>query len=378
MKVLILIGRYLPGYKAGGPVQTIKNLTDRLGEEYEFYILTVDRDLGDNKAYEDIQYGQWNQVGKAKVWYVKPRGFTVTVIQRLAVNMGLIYVCGCFNDYARNVMRLKRRGKLNVPVVIAPMGLFSPGALQIKSRKKKIYLVSCKLLGWFKHVVWSVTGKQEEEEVRRNIGKNVVCFLAQDIPRRIENRPEPIRKNSGELKIVFLSRISPEKNLKYAIEIIKQLKGKVCFDIYGMLEDKDYYTACMKAAETLPSNVSCVYKGQVRPDEVLETFSRYHVFLFPTRGENYGHVIYEAMAGGCIPVISNRTPWQELEDRQIGRVVPLEKMEEFVECLQQLTDVEQLEYNQWQKRVVEYAWEYGKHTDCQGYKDIFALSMSAE
>lgn len=34
-KVLILMGRYLPGYKDGGPVRTIKNLTDILGNEYD-------------------------------------------------------------------------------------------------------------------------------------------------------------------------------------------------------------------------------------------------------------------------------------------------------------------------------------------------------
>ena len=376
--ILILIGGYLPGYKVGGPVQTIKNLTDCLGEEYEFYILTADRDLGDNKAYDNIRYDQWNQVGRAKVWYVKPGGFTVAAIRKIAENIGLIYVCGCFNDYARSVMQLKRRGKLKMPVVIAPMGLFSAGALQIKGRKKKLYLMGCKLLAWFKDVVWSVTGEQEELEVKKVIGKDAVCFRAQDIPRHMEKRPEPIRKDNGKLDVIFLSRISPKKNLKYAIDILSQLKGEICFDIYGMPEDEDYYAACMKAVETFPPNVHCVYKGQVRPDEVLETFSRYHVFLFPTRGENYGHVIYEAMAGGCIPVISDRTPWQDLEDRQIGGVVSLEHMKEFVKALQELVDMGQSEYDERRKRVTDYAWEYGEHIDCQGYREIFALGVTAE
>lgn len=374
-RILILIGGYLPGYKVGGPVQTIKNLTDRLGEEYEFYILTADRDLGDNKAYDNIQYDHWNQVGRAKVWYVKPGEFTTDIIQRLSENMGLIYVCGCFNDYARNVMRLKRRGKLRMPVVIAPMGLFSPGALQIKSTKKKIYLLGCKLLGWFKCVVWSVTTEREAREVKQVIGKDAICIQAHDIPKYMEKRPEPVKKDSGKLNIVFLSRISPKKNLKFAIEVLRQLKGEICFDIYGTQENNDYYIACMKAAETLPTNVRCIYKGQVRPDEVLETFSGYHVFLLPTKGENYGHVIYEAMVGGCIPVISDRTPWQELEDRQIGRVIPLEHMEEFTEALQRLVDMGQSEYDDRRRRVADYAWEYGHHIDCQGYRDIFALSV---
>ena len=37
--ILIIMGRYLPGYKDGGPVRSIKNLTDFLGKEYNFKIL---------------------------------------------------------------------------------------------------------------------------------------------------------------------------------------------------------------------------------------------------------------------------------------------------------------------------------------------------
>jgi len=47
--ILIIMGRYLPGYKDGGPVRSIKNLTDFLGREYNFKILTCDRDHGDTE-----------------------------------------------------------------------------------------------------------------------------------------------------------------------------------------------------------------------------------------------------------------------------------------------------------------------------------------
>ena len=29
--------------------------------------------------------------------------------------------------------------------------------------------------------------------------------------------------------------------------------------------------------------------------------------------KNYGHVIFEALAGGCIPIISDQTPWNDIE-----------------------------------------------------------------
>ena len=372
-KILIVMGRYLPGYKDGGPVQSIKNLTDRMGREYDFCILATDRDHGDQSAYQNIRAGEWNQVGNARVWYVKPGGFSAQAVSAAAENADLVYVCGCFNDYARTIMRLKRSGRLQMPVVIAPMGLFSPGAFQIHYPKKKAYVTICRLLGWFKNIEWSVTGPQEQQEVHSVIGKGAVCHVARDIPKVMSRRPKPIAKEKGELRIVFLSRISPKKNLEYALEALGGLKGRIIFDIYGIREDEEYYDICRKKMHTLPDNVKCTYKGEVRPDEVLNVFSGYHVFMFPTKAENYGHVIYEAMAGGCIPVISDRNPWQVLEEKEIGAVIPLEKKERYVSVLQEMVQWEQSEYERRQRKVVDYAWEYQQNIDCSGYRKIFEL-----
>lgn len=371
--ILIVTGRYLPGYKDGGPVQSVKNLTDRLHDEYTFHILTTDRDSGDAYAYPDIQYDAWNDVENAKVWYVRPGEFTPDSVLRAAEDAGLVYVCGCFNDYARVIMRLKQSGKIDVPVVVAPMGLFSPGAFHIHYLKKKLYVALCKRLGWFKKVEWSVTGLQEQQEVQSVIGKEAICHVAQDIPKVMSRRPKPIAKEKGELRVVFLSRISPKKNLAYALEVIGGLKGRITFDIYGIREDEEYYDICRKKIHTLPDHVKCTYKGEVRPDEVLNVFSGYHVFLFPTKAENYGHVIYEAMAGGCIPVISDQNPWQVLGDEEIGYVIPLEKKERYVAVLQEMVQWEQSEYERKQRKAADYAWEYQQKIDCSGYREIFEL-----
>ena len=52
--ILTPAGYYLPGYKAGGPITTLANMVERLGEEFSFRIATRDRDLGDTKPYSGI------------------------------------------------------------------------------------------------------------------------------------------------------------------------------------------------------------------------------------------------------------------------------------------------------------------------------------
>ena len=107
--ILIIMGRYLPGYKDGGPVRSIKNLTDFLGREYNFKILTCDRDHGDTEPYPNIKVNNWNHVGNADVYYVPPKGFSQKLIVKLTKQVDLVYVCGCFNDYAINTLMQRNK-----------------------------------------------------------------------------------------------------------------------------------------------------------------------------------------------------------------------------------------------------------------------------
>lgn len=368
--VLILCGRYLPGYKDGGPLRSIKNMTDRLGEEYDFRIIAADRDHGDEEPYAGIIRNDWNQVGKAKVWYVKPGGFTAALIGEKAAEADVVYICGCFNDYARVALKLKKRGMIDSKVVVASMGLFAEGAFHIKYLKKKTYITLLKLRGYFKNIEWSASNGQEIEDIKREVGKEAICHLAEDVPRQMETIPEPTIKKDA-LKLIFLSRISREKNLEFAMKVLKNVTGKIRFDIYGPSPDKAYFEECMKLAEELPSNIKVSYKGAVEQEKVPEIFAEYQAFFHPTLGENYGHVIFEAMMGGCIPVISDRTLWGKIEQAGAGKVISLKKPELFVKALQELTEISPQECLKRQKRAAAYAVQYGRAVNCRGFREIF-------
>lgn len=344
-KILIIMGRYLPGYKDGGPVRSIKNLTDRLGDEYDFHILTVDRDHGGTQSYAitypelNLQIRDWNTVGKAKVFYVEPGGFDDQTVKKCAENMDMIYMCGCFNDYARTTLRLKKNSEIRCKVVIAAMGLFSPGAFRIKYPKKKSYTMLLRWLGYFKDVEWSATDEKEAADIRRQIGKNAICHLAEDLPRKPEKIIHETITDTGSLRLVFLSRISKKKNLLLCAKILQGItEGNIIFDIYGNKEDMEYWKECEQELQKLPDNIKWSYKGVADAERVISIFAKYDVFLFPTMAENYGHVIFEAMAGGCIPVISDRTPWNGEKAKGVLSCIKLddtaESRQEFIQELQ--------------------------------------------
>lgn len=372
-KILIIMGRYLPGYKDGGPVRSIKNLTDYLGNEYDFYILTCDRDHGDKEQYKNIKVNEWNKIGNALVYYVRPGQFNRKLIVKLSNESDLVYLCGCFNDYAINTLVANRLNQIKVPVVIAAMGLFSPNAFKIKYVKKKIFVTVFNCLGMFKKVYWSVTSLIEANDIKRQIKvKKEAFYVAEDLPRLVSCDEISKKKEKNNLEIVWISRIAEKKNLLGAIKILEQIKSDVVFDIYGPIHEKKYWDKCLGLLNKLPANIKYHYCGILESENVVKTLKKYHVFLFPTLGENYGHVIQEALSAGCPCILSDQTPWKDLEEKKAGFVLPLHEISKFVDAIEYYAKMDEKNFNS----CVFYAHDYAlKNSNNKknntGYRKIF-------
>lgn len=370
--ILIIMGRYLPGYKDGGPVRSIKNLVDFLGEEYNFMILTCDRDHGDNNPYSNIKVNSWNKVGNAKVYYVPPKGFTFSVINRLAKQSDLLYVCGCFSDYAINTLVLKRLGLISPPVVVASMGLFSPMGFKLKYKKKKFFTTMFNITGMFKNIYWSATSSMEIKEINQQVKIFNNYFIAEDLPRKVRNVPVLKNKETKKLKVVWISRIAPNKNLIGTIQILQRVKSDIDFTIYGPIQAEKYWDECQYELKKLPQNVTWNYAGDIESEEVIDTLKNYHLFLFPTLGENYGHVIHEALSAGCVVALSDQTPWQDLEKFGVGHVYPLDSIEKFVCVVERYAAMSNKDFQIVADKALAYAIENSNEkVKYTGYRTIF-------
>ena len=368
-KILILMGRYLPGHKDGGPLRTIINLTDALGDEYKFYIACYDRDHGDTKPYPNIRYGKWERVGKTKVTYIRQKGFTFNIIKKLVKDKDSIYLTSFYDEYGYKTLLLKRLGIIKQPVALASMGVFSKGALAQKALKKKVFISLCKLMGLFKNITWSVTSEFEANDVKREISDTAKYIIAEDLPRT--NVPGYKKKN-GVFSVAFLSRISPKKNLMYAISVLNEVNSSIQFNIYGPDEDKPYWEKCKMALNQLPDNIQWKYHGDVESSRVQEKFAENDVFLFPTLGENYGHVIFEALSVGCIPIISDQTPWESIEKYNAGYIIPLDKKERFSKLIDRISALPHSERIEKAEMCVQLAQKsVEKNRKETGYRLIF-------
>jgi len=361
MKILTSVGYYLPGYKAGGPIRTLANMVDKLGDDFQFKIVTADRDFDDIKPYPDIKLDGWNRVGKADVFYMSPNRRSLSNFKRLlcSTEYDILYLNSFFSPhFTIKPLLLRRLGLIpDRSLVIAPRGEFSPGALGLKSLKKRVYIAVAKALGLYKWAVWQASSEHEEADIRQWFGNNARVIIAPNLPPVINAADEPKAvkgKTKGCLKIIFLSRISRKKNLDGALKMLNGLNGDVQFNIYGPMEDKTYWAECQKIISSLSENIEVKYCGSIAHDKVGAVMREHDLFFFPTLGENFGHVILEALCAGCPILISDQTPWRGLEKKGVGWDLSLSKLEMFQKVLQRCVDMSNDEYVKWSEKAQEY------------------------
>ena len=345
-RILALVSYYVPGFKAGGPVTTIRNMTACLASDFEFLVLTRDRDAGDTQPYCGVPTDSWTPVPNASVLYASPGNQNVRQLARLINETphDLLYLNSFFDPvFALRPLVARRLGWLvDRPVVVAPRGEFSAGAIGLKRWKKVPSVAAARASGMCEGLVWHASGEGEAADIRRVMGTIASCVMvAPDLPSAAVGTGGPVSAFPGagtSLRVVFVSRIDRKKNLDYALRVLSKVSVRAEFDIYGPIWDRDYWQECRGLIERLPGHICARYRGALRPEDVPAAVAGYDLMLFPTRGENFGHVIIEALSCGTPVVISDTTPW---EDDGSGACValPLSREDGFVDAVMRFAEM---------------------------------------
>ena len=361
-RVLVLSPTYLPGYRGGGPVRTLSTLIEWLGDDFQFQIVTSNQDLGLTKPYENLTSEGSYQVGKARVRYLPPERMKVVALAKILKELeyDLLYLNSFFASMCIKVMFLRRAGLIPPkPVIVSPRGVFQPSALRIKRWKKTAYLYLASALELYEGVLWHTADPTERENVLTALPvepENVVVspYLLSTAVAHSEF-DGGLLKTVGSASVVFFSRISKMKNLDFAIELFNNVQGNIRFDVYGPIEDHSLWARCKELSERLPPTVQLRYCHSIEPDRVRATLAQYHLFLLPTRGENYGYAILEALSSGCLALISDRTPWCDLSEKGAGWSLPLSQPDAFSRAISEVAAMDQATFCRRSRKAVSYA-----------------------
>ena len=333
------MGTFFPGKKCGGPPVSIDNFCT-LMKEYDCYIVTHDHDLFENKRFDNIHDG-WNDRGNCKVCYLSNLEYNKKTFEEIIeeINPDVLYLQGLFQSCVFPCLQLAK--KHGIPVLLAPRGELCAGAISIKKWKKIPYIKVINILGLVKGIYWQSTSDEESLAIKKLMKvKEENIFRLDNVPSIPKKNYSRREKKIGEGRFVFLSRIHPKKNLLFAISLFKHVKGIAEFDIYGSIEDENYWNQCQEKIKNLPKNVKVEYKGLAEHNQVHEIFSLNDALLFPTLSENYGHVIAESLAVGLPVIISDQTPWNDVNQYGAGVALSLKEKNMFINYIEKIINMD--------------------------------------
>ncbi|MEV1013691.1 glycosyltransferase [Micromonospora sp. NPDC049801] len=280
-------------------------------DDIETSMLTRDRDLGCRDPYPGLS-GRWVRVGRTNVFYLgvrRPEQWRSLWRSLRADRFDLLYVNSVWSTFSILPMAAARLGLLRAGrILVAPRGEFGAAALRVHRLRKRIFLAAWRWMLLDRRVLWHATTPVEANDIRRVLPRARIGVVA--VSRGPEPQTEPVEmRSTHHARLVFIGRISPMKNLDLVLAALAFVPVPVRLDIYGPVEDPAYWRRCRERLAELPDSVAVSYRGELPPEQVCPTFSRYDAFVMPTRGENYGNAIAESLSASCPVVCSDRTPW---------------------------------------------------------------------
>ncbi|MEO6949258.1 MAG: glycosyltransferase [Ginsengibacter sp.] len=353
-KIFISIPWFLPAFRAGGPIQSVANLVSGFNENIHYFIFCGDTDLGGG-ALENIQPDDWVQFNShTRVWYSSPEKISDNLVKQVhAVKPDVLYIVGLFSWHYNIVPLIFCKGPRKI---LSTKGMLHPGALSQKKWKKKIFLKLFSLMEYHYKVAFHASDKEEELFIRNHFGAVPKIFSSPNFPHKLDYLTM-IEKQPNSLKLISIAIISPMKNILLVLNALKNQSASIQYDIYGPIKDEDYWSECLKEIKQLPSNISVIYNKEIQHQEVGNALAKSQVFILPSKSENFGHAIFEALSAGRPVITSKNTPWNGLDNSYAGKNVGIENPGELSGAIQFFAGMNQLEFVEWSLASKAYSEE---------------------
>lgn len=186
------------------------------------------------------------------------------------------------------------------------------------------------------HVPSKTTGRELTD---RGISPDKIRIF----PRGVDTeRFQPSKRNRAVLdrlgitagkKLLYVGRISREKNLQLLAEVFKKLAAGI-EDIQLVLVGDGQYTDELK---TMLKDTPCVFTGYRDGDELSAIYAGCDLFVFPSATDTFGNVVLEAQASG-LPVIVTDSggPHENVIPGKTGLIVKAGDAEDLLHAIKTL------------------------------------------
>lgn len=202
----------------------------------------------------------------------------------------------------------------DVPLIISPLGMLAPWALQYKYLKKRV--------GWYAYqrkalmAAKAIHATSQNEAINiRDLGlKQPIAVIPNGV-----NVPKIFKHECAEGNyVLFLSRVHPGKGIELLIRAWAKIKPcNISLIIAGNGKGK-YLDSLKSLAHDLGIQKTVQFLGHVNDDAKWDLYKSAQCFVLPSMSESFGIAIAEALAVGTPVITTTNTPWKDIEDYNCG------------------------------------------------------------
>lgn len=205
----------------------------------------------------------------------------------------------------------------NRPYVLSVHGMLYPQALKVSSWKKKLILPLFQRRDLQRTDCLIATCETEARHIRDFGLTTPVAVVPNCIA--IDALPEQVKHDAAKGRTVgYTGRLDPIKNIELLIQAVAQTN--ITRLVIVGAGDPSYETSLRTLADKVcPGRVYFAgFKSGKSLNDIVRTFD---IQVLPSKSENFGMVVAEALAHGVPVIASQGTPWQSLESHGCGRWV---------------------------------------------------------
>lgn len=133
--------------------------------------------------------------------------------------------------------------------------------------------------------------------------------------------------DNRKFKILYVGRVSVEKNVDKLLDIWKKAKLQNCQLI--LVGDKELKIEIQDETIT--------YLGRKRGEELSKVYASSDCFIFPSTTDTLGQVVMEAMSSGLPVIVTNEGGPKTFVDESLGYIVDINLYDEVVSALNELS-----------------------------------------
>ena len=334
MRVAIISSSFYPAISYGGPISATWDIANGLAEKgIKVYVSTTNANFSTKlnvktniflkysrnlfiKYYNEeiinnlslkFIFGVWSDIKKADFIYIQYI-FNYTVFFSLLFSL---------------ILRKQ--------VLLCPRGCLSPRALKYKHRIKKKLWLSLFIKPLISNIIWQASSYIEKEDILNIFKDAKIVEIADSVICDNFSNIDPVTK----LDLVYNTTnqyFSEISELFFSMGRLHEIKGfDIVIDAFSLFlkdnpnakliiagSDDGYKDKLIDQISMLNIENSVFLIGAINFNQKQALLANCSAFVLASKFESFGIVIAESLAAGTPVIVSNKTPWKDIESNKCG------------------------------------------------------------